>query len=54
MKVKVLVIVTGALETIRKGLVEGLEEMKIKEQVVTTQTTALLTSARILRRVLET
>ena len=42
------------LDTIPKGLVKGLEELEIKGQVETIQTTALLRSARILRRILET
>ena len=43
----------GALRTIPKGLVQ-LEDLEIRGQVETIQTTALLKSARILRRVLET
>ena len=46
--------VIGALETIPKVLVKGLEDLEIREPVETIQTTALLGSARILRRVLET
>ena len=34
-------------------MVEGLEDLEIRERVETIQTTALLRSARILRRVLE-
>ena len=37
-----------------KGYVKGLEDLEIRGQVKTIQTTALLRSARILRRVLET
>ena len=51
MKVTIIPIVTGALDT--KGLVMGLEDSKIRGRVETIQTTALLRSARILRRVLE-
>ena len=40
--------------TVTKGLVQGLEELEIRGGVETTQTTALLKSARILGRVLET
>ena len=45
-------IVIGALGTTPKGLVKGLEDLEIRGQVETTQTTTLLRSARILRRVL--
>ena len=51
MKVTVIPIVIDALGTVTKELVQGLE---IRRQVKTIQTTALLRSARILRRVLET
>ena len=54
MKVTVIPIVIGALGTILKGLIKELEEVEIREQVETIQTTALLRSYRILRRVLET
>ena len=47
----VIPVITGEPGTIPKGLVKGLE---IREQVVTIQTTALIRSTRILRRVLET
>ena len=53
MKVTVVPIVIGALGTVTKGLVKGLEDLEIRGQEETIQTTALLTSARILRRVLE-
>ena len=53
MKVKTTLIVTGVLDTVTKGLVQGLEELGIRERVETIQTTALLRSAKILRRVLE-
>ena len=43
-----------ALRTIPKRLVEGLEDLEIREQVETIQTTSLLRSARILRRIPET
>ena len=54
MKVNVIPIVIGALSRVTKGLVKGLEDMDIRVRVDTIQTTALLRSARILRRVLET
>ena len=47
-------IVIGALGTITKELVQGLEDLEIRGRVKTIQTTALLRSARILRRVLKT
>ena len=43
-----------ALGTVTKGLIQGLEDLEITGRVETIQTTALLRSARILRRVLET
>ena len=55
MKVTVISIVSGALGTVTKGLlVQGLEDLKIRGRVETIHTLALLKSARILRRVLET
>ena len=54
MNVMFIPIVIGALGTVTKGLTKGLEDLKIRGQVETIQTTALLRSARILRRVLET
>ena len=53
MKVTGIQIVTDAVETIRKGLIKGLENLEIRVQVETVQTIALLGSARILREVLE-
>ena len=46
-------IVIGALGTITKGLVRGLEDLVIRGQVETIQITALLRSAKVLRKVLE-
>ena len=40
--------------TITKGLLKGLEDLEVVRRVETIQTTALLKTARILRRVLET
>ena len=54
MKVTIVPIVIGALGTVTKGLLKGLEDLEIGGQVKTIQTTALLRTARILRRVLET
>ena len=54
MKVMVVLIVIGVLGTITKGLLKGLEDLEVGGRVETIQTTALLRTARILRRVLET
>ena len=54
MKVMIVPIVLGALGTTTKGLLKGLEDLEIGRRVETIQTTALLRTARILRRVLET
>ena len=54
MKVTITPIVIGALGTVTKGLIQGLEDLEITGQVETIETTALLRLARILRRVLET
>ena len=47
-------IVIGALGTITKGLLKGPGDLEVGGRVETMQTTALLRTARILRRVLET
>ena len=54
MKVTVIPIVIGAFGTINKGLLKGLEDLEVGGRVETTQTTELLKTARILRRVLVT
>ena len=54
MKVTIIPIVIGALGTVTKGIVQGLEDLEIKVRVENAQTTALLTSARTLIRVLAT
>ena len=54
MKVTITAIVIGNPATVTKGLVQGLKDLEIRGRVETIQTTALLRSARILRRVLET
>ena len=54
MKVMVIPVVFEALGTVRKGLIQGVEDLEIRGRLKTIQTTALLRSARILRRVLET
>ena len=52
MKVTVLPVVIGALGTITKGLVKGLEDLEIRGQVEYIQKTPLSESAKILRRAL--
>ena len=54
MKVTFISIIIGALVTVTEGLLKGLEDLKIRGRVGTIQTTKLLRSAKILRRVLET
>ena len=44
----------GAFSTITKGLLKGLEDMEVGGPVENIQMTALLRTARILRRVQET
>ena len=52
-KVTIKPIVIGAFGTVTKGLLKGLENLEVGRQVETIQTTALLRTARLLRRVLE-
>ena len=54
MKITIMPVVIGALGTITKGLLKGLEDLEIGGWTETIQTTAWLRTARILRRVLET
>ena len=54
MKVMIIPIVTVVLGTVTKGLIPGLEDLKITERVETIQTTTLFRLARKLRSVLET
>ena len=54
MKVTTIPIVICVFGTVTKGLLKGLENFEVGGQVETIQTTALLKTARILRRVLET
>ena len=54
MKVTIVPIVIGALGTVNKGLLKGLEDLEIGGGVETIQTTALLRTARIRWRVLDT
>ena len=44
----------GAFDTVTKRLLKGLEDLEVGGRVETIQTTALLRTARILRRVLGT
>ena len=46
--------VIGAFGTETKGLLKGLEDLEVGGRVETIQTTALLKTARILRKILET
>ena len=54
MKVTTIPIVIGAFGTVSKGILKGLEDLEVGSRVETIQTTALLRTAKILRRVLET
>ena len=54
MQVTIILIVIGAFGTVTKGLLKGLEDLEVGGPVETIQTTTLLRTARILRRVLET
>ena len=54
MKVTIIPIVNGAFGTVTKGLLKGLEDLEVGGRVETIQTTALLRTARILKRVLDT
>ena len=54
MKVTVILIVIGTISIVTKGLVQELEDIEMRGRVLTIQTRALLISARVLRRILET
>ena len=54
MQVTIIPILIGAFGTIIKGLSKGLEDLEVGGRLETIQMTALLRTARILRRVLET
>ena len=54
MKVTIVPIMIGAFGTVTKGLLKGLEDLEVGRRVETIQTTELLRTAKILRRVLET
>ena len=52
MNVTIIPIVIGVLGTVTEGLLKGLDDLEVGGQVETIQTTALLRTVRILRRVL--
>ena len=54
MKVTIVPNVIGAFGTITKGLLKGLEDLEVGGRVVTINTIALLKTARILKKILET
>ena len=54
MKVTVIPIVIGSLCVVTKGLVQGLQDLEISGRWEIIQTIAILRSARIVRKVLET
>ena len=54
MNVTIVPLVIGALGTLTKGLLKGLEALEVGGRVETIQTTALLRTAKILRRILDT
>ena len=54
MKVTIIPIVIGAFGTDIKGLLKWLDDLEVGGRVETIQSTALVRTARILRRVLET
>ena len=54
MKVTIVPIVIGAFGTRIKGLLKGMVDLDVGGRVETIQMTALLRTARILRRVMET
>ena len=54
MQVTIIPIVIGAFGTVTKGLLKGLEDLEVGGRGETIQTTTLLRTARILRRILET
>ena len=54
LKVTIITIVIGVFGTVTKGLLKGQEDLEVRGRLETIQTTALLRTARILRRVMET
>ena len=53
MKVTIIPIVIGTLGTVTKSM-KGVEDLEIRGRLETIQTTTLLRSARILKRILDT
>ena len=54
MQVTIIPIVIGVFGIVTNGLLKGLEDLEVGGRVETIQTTTLLRTDRILRRVLET
>ena len=54
MQVTIIPIVIGAFGIVTKGLLKGLKDLEVGRRVETIQTTILLRTARILRRIPET
>ena len=54
MKVTIIPIVIGIIRTVTKGSLKELEDLEVGRRVETIQTTTLLRTARILRKLLET
>ena len=54
MEETIIPIVISAFGTVTKGLLKGLEDLEVWGQLETIQTTTLVRTARILKRVLET
>ncbi len=54
MQVTIRPIVIGALGTVTKGLLKGLEDLEVGGRAETIETTTLLRTARTLRRFQET
>ena len=54
MQLTIIPIVIGAFGTVTKGLLKGLEDLEVGGRVETFQTTTLLRTARIPRRLEET
>ena len=54
MKVTIIPIVIGTYGTVIKGLLKGLKDLEVRGRMETIQTTALLRTATVLKRVLET
>ena len=50
----IIIMIIIIIGTVTKGLLKALEDLEVGDRVETIQTTALLKTARILRRVLET